>query len=212
MVGRVDMSYQKLGPAGTDPDGHGEGEKGSRSGYPPLLRLHRTSTTLSRKGKTTMKTIMRTSIYLAMAAMFVTLALAGPAAAKKQVPFHGSIQGVEIDVVQPPATLLVDGSGTGIATHLGRFTATYEVTVDLSDGSGIGSLQFIAANGDSIFTELLGQGTPTETPGINRIVEINTITGGTGRFAGATGSFIVERLIDLTTGVSFGSFSGTIVQ
>ena len=156
--------------------------------------------------------LTKSSIYLAMAAMFVTLALASPAAAKKQVPFHGSIQGVEIDVVQPPATLLVDGSGTGIATQLGRFTVTYEVTVDLSDGSGIGSLQFIAANGDSIFTELLGQGTPTGTPGINHIVEINTITGGTGRFAGATGSFTMERLVDLATGFTSGSFTGTITS
>ncbi len=157
-----------------------------------------------------MNAIIKTSIYGVMAAIFLTVALAGTAAAKEGVPFHGSIQGVEIDVVQPPTTLLVDGSGTGIATLLGRFTVTYEVTVDLSDGSGIGSLQFIAANGDSIFTELLGQGTPTGTPGINRIVEINTITGGTGRFAGATGSFTVERLVDLTTGFTSGSFNGAL--
>lgn len=156
--------------------------------------------------------LTKSSIYLAMAAMLVTLALAGPAAAKKQVPFQGSIQGVEIDVVQPPATLSVDGSGAGIATQLGRFTVTYEVMVDLSDGSGVGSLQFIAANGDSIFTELLGQGTPTGTPGISHIVEFNTITGGTGRFAGATGSFTMDRLVDLTTGFTSGSFNGTITS
>jgi hypothetical protein len=156
--------------------------------------------------------LTKSSIYLAIAAMFVTLALAGPAAAKKQVPFHGSIQGVEIDVVQPPATLLVEGSGAGIATDLGRFTMTYQATVDLSDGSGIGSLQFIAANGDSIFTEFVGQGTPTGTPGISHIVEFNTITGGTGRFAGASGTFTVERLVDLTTGFTSGSFNGTITS
>jgi hypothetical protein len=42
------------------------------------------------------------------------------------------------------------------------------------------------------------------------IVEVGTITEGTGRFAGATGTFTVERLVDLTTGISSGSFSGTI--
>jgi hypothetical protein len=157
-------------------------------------------------------TIMKTSIYLPIAAMFLTAALAGPAAAEKQVPFSGSVQGRENDVVQPPATLLVDGSGTGIATHLGQFTVTWEVTVNLLDGSGIGSCHFIAANGDSIFTTLVGQGEPTDTPGVRRIVEINTITGGTGRFAGAKGSFTLERLVDLTTGFTSGSFHGTITS
>jgi hypothetical protein len=112
-----------------------------------------------------MNAITKTSTYVAIAALFLTVALAGTAAAKKEVPFHGSIQGVEIDVPQDDGTLSVNGRGTGLATHLGRFTVIYEVTVDLSNG--IGSLQFIAANGDSIFTELLGQGTPTGTPGIS---------------------------------------------
>jgi hypothetical protein len=164
------------------------------------------------KGKINMKTIMKTSIYLPMAAMFLAAVLAGSAAAEKQVPFSGSVQGRETDVVQPPATLLVNGSGTGIATQLGQFTVTWEVTVNLLDGSGIGSYHFIAANGDSIFTTLVGQGEPTDTPGVNRIVEINTITGGTGRFAGAKGSFTLERLVDLTTGFTSGSFHGTITS
>src|SRR5437867_3084126 len=100
------------------------------------------NTALFTKGKTNMKT----SIYLPMAAMFLTVALAGPAAAEKQIPFSGSVQGREIDVFQgpPPGTLAVDGSGTGIATQLGQFTVTWKVTVDLSVGSGIGSYHFIA--------------------------------------------------------------------
>ena len=158
-----------------------------------------------------MKTSMKASTYLTMAAVLLTLAIADPAAAKKLVPFHGSLQGTEVDVVQPP-TLLVDGSGTGIANHLGLFTVTWDLTVNLSDSSATGTFHFIAANGDSIFTEIVGQAEPTETPGVNHIVEINTITGGTGRFAGATGSFTLERLIDLTTGVTSGSFKGTITS
>ena len=157
-------------------------------------------------------TIMKTSIYLPIAAMFLTAALAGPAVGANQVPFRGSVQGGETDIVQPPATLLVDGSGTGIATHLGQFTVTWNVTVNLLNGSGIGSYHFIAANGDSIVTTLVGQGEPTDTPGVNRIVEINTITGGTGRFASVTGSFTLERLVDLTTGFTSGSFHGTITS
>ncbi len=167
-----------------------------------------------------MKSIMRNRlnkirINLPVAAMFLTAVLASPATASdKQVPLSGSMQGQEIDVFQgpPPGTLSVDGSGWGIATRLGRFTLTWKVTVNLADGSGIGSYQLVAANGDSIFTTLAGQGEPTDTPGVNRIVEINTITGGTGRFVGAKGSFTVERLVDLTTGLTSGSFHGTITS
>jgi hypothetical protein len=160
-----------------------------------------------------MNAIRKTRICGATTAILLTVALAGTVAAKQEVPFHGSLQGVEIDVPQggpPPTSLSVNGSATGIATHVGRFTVTYEVTVDLSNGSGVGSLQLIAANGDKIFTTLLGQGTPTGNPEISLIVEVNTITGGTGRFANATGTFTVERLVDLISGFTSGSFNGTI--
>ena len=47
-------------------------------------------------------------------------------------------------------------------------------------------------------------------PGFLYIVETATITGGTGRFAGATGSFVCERLYDIAGGTTIGSFDGTI--
>jgi hypothetical protein len=37
-----------------------------------------------------------------------------------------------------------------------------------------------------------------------------TITGGTGRFAGATGSFVGDRLVDMAHGTVTESFDGTI--
>ena len=157
-----------------------------------------------------MKTLTKVGIYLAMLAMCLMVTLAGQADAKSKIRFNGFFQGVEIDVPQGGTTLLVDGSGTGLATHLGQFTMTYNVTVNLEEGSGIGSAHLTAANGDSIFTEIRGQAEPTETPGINSIEEINTITGGTGQFAGATGSFTVERLVNLPTGFTSGSLSGKI--
>jgi hypothetical protein len=40
---------------------------------------------------------MKTTIYLSMAAMLLTAALAVPTAAQKRVPFKGSLQGHEID-------------------------------------------------------------------------------------------------------------------
>ncbi len=58
----------------------------------------------------------------------------------------------------------------------------------------------------------VGSSEPTVTPGVFHITEIQIITGGTGRFAGAKGSFTVERLVDLTTLLSSGSFHGTITS
>ena len=150
-------------------------------------------------------------------AMLVTLALGlgslTAPEAQAQVPFKGTLQGQETDLVQG-THILVEGTVTGMATQLGRFTMTYALTVSLPAGTATGSAELTAANGDVIFTTLVGLGVPTDTPGVNRIVEINTITGGTGRFAGAQGSFVVERLLDLTTqpAPTFGSFQGTITK
>jgi hypothetical protein len=157
-----------------------------------------------------MKTITKTILYLQMTALCLTAALAGRAVAEEQSPIKGSIQGVEIADVQFPR-LFVDGSGSGWATHLGRFTVTYEVVVDLLAHETFGSSLFTAANGDSLATDITGLGTPTENPDVHSIVEVHTITGGTGRFAGATGSFIKKSLLNLVTGVTSGSFDGTIV-
>jgi hypothetical protein len=150
----------------------------------------------------------RDIIYLQMAALFLTTALQGAMAA--ETPFKGSFQAVETHAVQFPI-LTVGGSGTGNATHLGKFTMTYEAEVNLLTHVGIGSVEFIAANGDLVFADILGQSTPTGTPNVVSIVEILTITGGTGRFADATGSVISTRLLDQVTGDTSGSFDGTIV-
>ena len=75
-----------------------------------------------------------------------------------------------------------------------------------------GSYQFVAANGDTLSADFTGQITPIA--GGNAAVNIATITGGTGRFAGATGSFTDEHvaLVDPATGIRtvIGSFEGTI--
>jgi hypothetical protein len=166
-------------------------------------------------GKTNTKSVMRASVSLAVAAMLLTAALTVPAAAQKQVPFKGSLQGHETDTPEggpPPTTLNVDGNTTGIATQVGQFSFSYQLTVTLADGTATGSAQLIAANGDSVFTTVAGSSEQTSTPGVVSITEVDTITGGTGRFAGAQGSFTVERLVNLATGLTSGSFHGTITS
>jgi len=156
---------------------------------------------------------MKATIYHSIAAMFLTAALVGPATAQNMVPFKGSIQGHEIDTPHggpPPTTLSVEGNVAGNGTHVGQFSFTYQLTVTLPIGTAIGSARLTAANGDIIYTTIAGLSELTATPGVVSITEVNTITGGTGRFAGAQGSFTVERLVEQSTGATSGIFHGTI--
>ena len=131
------------------------------------------------------------------------------AEAKEEVPIKGSIEAVESNDVQFP-TLFVDGSGSGNATHLGHYTVTYEFEVYIPTLTGSGTAHFIAANGDSLFTDVTGQATPTENPDVLFIVETYTIGGGTGNFDGASGEFTVVRLLNTVTSVTHGLLDGVI--
>ena len=142
-----------------------------------------------------------------MAAMFLTAALASPVVATQDVPFHGSLQAAEADTVAFPF-LTVNLSGTGQATHLGRYKTIFQLQVDLRTSSSLGTFMLIAANGDSVFGTISGHA--TDVGDLASIVETATITGGTGRFDDATGSFTIERLLDLATGISSGAFDGAI--
>ena len=161
------------------------------------------------------KMFVATCIALLPMLLLASTAFADSVAAEmqEQLPFKGAMQAVEVGTVNFP-TLVVEASGSGNATQLGLFALYYEAIVQLSpNGPGISSLSahFVAANGDNLFAKGSGEGFPTETPNVIRIVELYTITGGTGRFAGATGSFTLERRLDRATGVTSGTFDGNIV-
>ena len=158
-----------------------------------------------------MKTITRSNIYLPMAALILTAALAVPAAAQKQVPFKGALQGDDTDIGFTSTTVTVLTVGKGIGSHLGQFSFTQTVTVDFATLTATGSAHLIAANGDSISTTITGSGKMIE-PGLFRIEDVHTITGGTGRFAGAQGSFTVTRLASGVTFLTSGSYEGTITS
>jgi hypothetical protein len=160
-----------------------------------------------------MKKTTRSRIYLSMAALILTAALATPAAAQQQVPFKGAMQGNDVDSPGPfPSTVVVTTTGTGVGTHLGQFSFSQVATVNLATFTNAGSAHWVAANGDSIDTTFTGSAELTTTPGVRSITEVHTITGGTGRFAGAQGSFTVERLASPVTFLTSGSFHGTIIS
>ncbi|MGC1299212.1 MAG: hypothetical protein WA869_29660, partial [Alloacidobacterium sp.] len=81
----------------------------------------------------------------------------------KQVHFRGAVQGQETHTVQG-TTQSVDGETTGIATHFGQLSFSYSLTVNLTNGTGTGSAQLQATNGDIIYTTMAGQLEMTSTP------------------------------------------------
>jgi hypothetical protein len=131
-------------------------------------------------------------------------AIASPAA----VPFKGSFAGTQAVTPLEPPFGAVSGSGTGAATHLGQFTVAFPHTVNFATRTGVGTYTFTAANGDSVTAAFTGQATPAGS--LVNLLENATITGGTGRFAGATGAFTVQRTFNSATGTTDGSFDGAI--
>jgi len=175
-----------------------------------------------------MTTRTRFQIYVSIAATILTTALAAPAAAQTSCAgfapgcFKGTFQGEDAhDTLAPEATsVVIRTTATGAGTRLGRFSLNREVTANLLNFSAAGSAHWVAANGDSIYTTVVGQAELSDLPGgFLKVTEIHIITGGTGRFTEAHGSFTVELFHKLepshvADGIQAhdisGSFHGTI--
>jgi hypothetical protein len=143
-----------------------------------------------------------------VAAFAVSLASVAASAVAAETPFKGTVNAVETGQVVFPNRFL-DREGTGTATYLGRYTEDVVMQINIPTLSSMGTATFTAANGDTLTASVVGQATRTGPTALS-IVEVYTITGGTGRFADATGTFTLESTLDQTTGVSTGTFSGAI--
>ena len=143
-----------------------------------------------------------------VAAFAVSLASVTGSALAAETPFKGKVNAVETGSVVFP-TLSLNRTGTGTATHLGRYTQHVMLRIDVRTLASTGTATFTAANGDTLFTSVVGQATRTSSTTLS-IVEVYTITGGTGRFADATGSFTLRSTLNQATGVSSGTFRGAI--
>jgi hypothetical protein len=130
------------------------------------------------------------------------------ASSAQLMPFKGSFEGTQtLTPLQPPLGA-VTGSGSGTGTLLGQFTVAFPHTVNFATRVGEGTFTFTAANGDTLTAPFTGLA--TQEGSTVSIVEHATITGGTGRFAGATGTFTVERTFDQATGATSGTFVGSM--
>ena len=175
----------------------------------------------------------RMSVCLQIGMVLFAAALAGSATATARgtsghdagvaVPFKGSVEGTDTYDVTHFPIMVIETTAGGVASHLGRYTVVSDLTADVRTGTAVGSAHFVAANGDSFDTTstALGEAVGAPAEGTTRVTETHTITGGTGRFAGASGSFTLVRLAVFTgepdgaglfaTADTEGSFEGTIV-
>ena len=163
------------------------------------------------------KEIKRISL---MTAIFLTVALVSSAVEAGVILINGTIAGSEsvTPFPNPAEGIYVNGSVMSTDTALGPFTLFYSLPVDFAfadtpPGNAGGSRLIVgdAANGDSILTCSIGANPGSCANGDLHLVETNTIVGGTGRYAGARGSFTLDRCLNFDTGETSGTISGTIV-
>ena len=118
------------------------------------------------------------------------------ASADRLVPFQATLTEQFSGRQCGPALWCVSVTGSGTAAHLGRVTETRQVLIDLSNpATGClpvlsDTMTLTAANGDQLTATGAGQNCLTSVSDSdvqNEIVQY-TVTGGTGRFSGASGS------------------------
>ena len=142
----------------------------------------------------------------------LALALALPCtAADKEFPFRGDMAGqrVSLTPLAPPYVVAVV-EVSGHSTLLGNYDLVITAVVNQAERRAVGTFHFVAANGDTLTADFVGRGIPSGIPGVTLQQEVAVVTGGTGRFRGATGTLSTERLFDTATLQTIGAFEGTI--
>ena len=131
-----------------------------------------------------------------------------PALARDEVPFNGVVSGYVDSQSGTECEPSIHVVNFGHANHLGAFTGTAEFSPrpcepdpNLCENNVLytGTFDWFAANGDEIFGTFEGYLCPTETPGVFDNHETAEVTGGTGRFTGATGHLESGGQVDFTT-------------
>jgi hypothetical protein len=128
--------------------------------------------------------------------------------------FYTVLKGfVEDSSCAAPKNFLNTQEGEGSATLIGPFTTSMTFCVDpttLEYDNVKGS--FVGNNGDSIEFNGFGQVLPSEKEGYDlEFHDTFTITGGTGRFAGASGELVSDSFVKQETQRTDHVWSGTIM-
>jgi hypothetical protein len=160
--------------------------------------------------------VLAIGVALAIAALAPASALAKAGGTDR--PVKGTMSGVETEHL---ATLSAAAEETGVATHLGRFSLHAETVITGFTPPNIfefsGTLNMVAANGDRLVGTLTGTSTATgpgpigNFTGHTATIDV-TITGGTGRFADASGMLTdtqVATVISREDGTTYGHLEDT---
>jgi hypothetical protein len=140
------------------------------------------------------RTIQRIRRGAVLVAALAALALPAAALGGARVPLKISDSGswgVGVHDCGSQLPVFVDTTGTG--THLGRYAYASQECADLGGATFAGAFTITAANGDTLVGTYAGTFT-VDGGGTIHYEQTNTVTGGTGRFAGASGSFHVSGL------------------
>ena len=106
-------------------------------------------------------------------------------------PFKGRIDGQFVATPMPGTTLYHSAAqAIGRGTHLGAFTKLTSDVLDIATGQLEGSFTMTVANGDHLTGVYGGFFVFGSEPGTFSWVLNATITGGSGRFSRATGTFV----------------------
>jgi hypothetical protein len=135
-----------------------------------------------------------------------------PASARDQVPFTAAFgTEVQIEFVYPFFYISVTGQGN--ASHLGTTSAvTNNQIVNVETGHATATYTLTGANGDTVVLEMIFQTTFLPNNAVT-FEGTYTVTGGTGRFYGATGSGDLAGSAIATgpnTGIGLFTLAGTI--
>ncbi len=131
------------------------------------------------------KAIMIAGLILALGVLAPAGALGKAGGTERPIKAHAS--GTTV-FDNPTLTFVSDATGT--MSHLGKTTAHFDGALTLTGPSAFdvaGSYVTVAANGDQLFATFAGSGT-LDASGNATGTTTTTFTGGTGRFAGASGT------------------------
>lgn len=155
--------------------------------------------------------ILQKLTWLGIAAA-VLAATAAPSSAQTHPNLVGAYAGTTTQtyVQGTSPTLVVNLTAAGYANQLGWFTAVGQQTVSVQTGTYTGNYVFTIANGDTLTATTSGIRHLCLSSGVYSLEEGFTITGGTGGFAGATGSGTGLGVFGALTNQIALTFNGTL--
>ena len=127
---------------------------------------------------------------LSLVVLLLSFAATVHPAAAASIPFRGTFVGDTVSATPVSDTLVfVVTEGSGEASLLGRYAVTIPHFAHLDSFALEGKQIFTAANGDTLTAEFTGELLPNAEGCLSGNLN-HVVTGGTGRFTGASGAYV----------------------